>query len=471
MYPHGVLIYGGKMKKFYALVILVLMLVFSCAFAGFSAASAEAESTAESEPPKPTFGTAYFKGIISAVTDTNEDGLLDAGGKAEIKLLLASPAGYVNLSFSESEFDGMALTEGENANVCTEVGAYCVNAVVSMEYYGDFTVFEKAYFTKEDIEKIENGFISAALGKGEATVLPEGNEVYSTYLSTAEGKKAELYESALDAGFAFEYNAESGKATLCYRGVKYTLAKKLGASAENPILVTENGKPIPFAEVEVKLKSLAEGEMLALFGDLTPEEGGEVPKFELLDIKSTRPFAPVSEIFGAHSALKGEARSYVLFDREVRAYVPHGRAFCSRVAEGAGLALVLSACEPGAGYYENVKLYKSASLEAFTLIRGEKITAAQNEGEYIRVMLESGKTALLPGAAMLENTEMTAELFYELGGSIGSVNVRVNAEGSSWFSSLINALGKGGEAAESLIGLRLTAALGEGEHAVFAEIE
>ena len=445
------------MKKFFAIAscAAALILIF-CAVFGVFAASAEFET--------PEYGK--LKGIVAKVTDMNGDGVLDSGGKIEIKII--SPGGVAVLSFSESEFDDIALSSGKNKNVSVGAEAYAVNAVVELEFFGRLSLLSGADISENAVEIKEGVFSAFRKNGGAPAVLPRGNEVYSTFLTVDEGKRAELPSEAASAGLAFYFDGQKGSAEVVYRGVTYTAVKKLGESnAENPLVVTANGEALGFAELRAYAKSFAQGEMLALFGDM--DGGGEKQVFELLDFKKARAFAPVSAEFNPVSGEKGEAFSYVLFDSEARSSVPAGRVFSVRRAEGAGLSLVLASKEPGAGYYENVKVYVSASLEEFEYVRGEQITGAQNEGDFVKVTLASGKTVLLPGKSALENREMRADFYYTLGGSTGFQTAHINRAESSWFSSL-EAFFAVNEANE-LAGKSLTAVFGEGGRAVYAEIE
>ena len=155
--------------------------------------------------------------------------------------------------------------------------------------------------------------------------------------------------------------------------------------------------------------------------------------------------------------------------------MPDGYVFSARSASGAGLSIVLCADEAGAGYYRSASLLcrveNGGEYTSLQYARGEAVTAAERSGDYIKVTLESGRALLLPAESALENREMRAELFYSIGGGIGSVSVLVNAEECSWFASLSGFYAQNGCSAEKLLGARLTAAFDAEGRAVFAEIE
>ena len=455
--------YEVKMRKIYSAIFatLAIGLLFCSAFAMF-AFGAEEKNGAEST---------VCTGIIVSATDINGDSVLDGGGKIEIKLFLESRAGEVTLSFTEEEFCALALTFGEEKKVNLAVGGngYAVNTVLSMEYYGELSLLENESFTAAQKRALKRGFAAAQRKKGSATVLPSGNEVYSTYLSLDIGGRAELCPKAAQSGFSAEYDAATDTAKITYRGVTYTAAKRLGGAQENPLVVTENGEPLAFSEICTRVKSLAEGEMLALFGDTVQNEGEEERVFELLDLKKSRDFAPVSEEFNPCTGVCGKEYSYVLFDSEARMSVPYGRTFSARKAEGAGLCLVLCAAE-ASGYYESASALcfdaEKGEYVSFVAVHGEKVMSAKENGDYVEVTFESGKSALLPGKALLENKEMSAELFYELYGFLGSKSVKINAEQSSWFASLAKLYGDGA----SLEGAKLTVVFGADGKALYAEV-
>jgi hypothetical protein len=454
------------MKRFSAVILISLLLtaLLCAALSGFAADEGE-----------PKEESAVYKGIVAFATDMDSDGFLDNGGKIEINLVLPGGKGLCNLTFSKSDFAEIAVSSGAKKNVSLAAGTaegYAVNTVVDMHFYGFTSVFD-GEITESKKEEIKKGFAFAAKN-GEASVLPTGNELYSTYLLTDSGKKAALPKEAASAAFSFRYNEGKGSAELSYRGVTYTVVKKLiNNDVENPIVITVNGKAASPAETEDFLLNFAEGEIEVLFGDLENEADGQI--FELADIRSARAFAPVSAELNALSGKRDEAFSYVLFDREVRFGLPCGYAFSAREAEGAGLNIVLCTLEAGAGYYESARLFcrspKSGECEEIEYARGEKITDAKREGEFVRVALESGKSLLLPSKSALENREMSAELFYNLNGAEGSVSVIINSPESSWFSSLAIFYSENGAGAEKLAGKRLTAAFDAEGHAIFAEIE
>lgn len=450
------------MRKIYAAIFATLALgLLLCSAFSLFAFGAEEQNGAEST---------VCTGVIASATDINGDSVLDGGGKIEIKLFLESRAREVTLSFTEAEFCALALTFGEEKKVNLAVGdGYAVNTVLSMEYYGELSLLESESFTAAQKRALKRGFAAAQRRKGSATVLPSGNEVYSTYLSLDLGGRAELCPKAAQSGFSAEYDAATDTAKITYRGVTYTAAKRLGGAQENPLVVTENGAPLAFSEICTRVKSLAEGEMLALFGDTVQNEGEEERVFELLDLKKSRDFAPISEEFNPGTGACGKVYSYVIFDSEARMSVPYGRAFSARKAEGAGLCLVLCAAD-ASGYYESAPALCFDAVKGeyvpFGAVRGEKVTAAKEKGDYVEVTFESGKSALLPGKELLENREMSAEIFYELHGFLGAKSVKINAEQSSWFATLAELYGDGA----SLEGAKLTVVFGADGKALYAEV-
>ena len=424
---------------------MLLAVLFCAACRGF-AAKEEEESL-------------YFKGIITSVTDIDGDGMLDKGGYAEIMLLVESPARFVSLRFSEEDFRNMI---GEHS-VCTRTGTYAVNTVLRMEYYGDGEITKKDYFSESDTKKIELGFAKACFIKDgketlspRKTVTPEGNEIYSTYATDGEPSSENL---------SYVYNAESGEAKLFYKETEYTVVTRLFKKAENPIVITENGKPISFSEIGGKIKALGEGEMTALFGDI---DGDGI--FEIMDIKKYSAFAPLSPEWNAGAGIKGEAFSYVLFDKKVRLYAPTGRTFSASHSEGTGLSLAIADESGEYRFSAPLLCYNKAEerYQSFEAVRGEKITSAEAEGESIKVTFESGKSALFPGAEKLADRSMEAEFFYFSGKEHISVSALINKEECSWFASLAKLYAENG--ADSLTGKSVTAVFGADGTAIYAEI-
>ncbi len=438
-----------KKSLFKTALFIFLALLFCATCYGFAAEESE-ESI-------------YFKGIITSVTDIDGDGVLDKGGYAEIMLMVESPARFVDLRFSEKDFCNMT---GEQS-VSTSTGSYALNTVLRMEYYGDDEITKKDYFSESDIEKIELGFSEACFitnGKKQPyprkTVVPEGNEIYSTYIVGGE-----IPKESTEANLSYVYNEESGEARLFYKSVEYTVVTKLFKKAENPIVITENGKPLSFSEIGNKIKSFGEGEFLALFGDI---DGDGI--FEIMDIKKYCSFAPISSEWSAYAGIKGEAFSYVLFDKKVRISAPLGRTFSAVNSEGAGLSMAV-ADESGEYRFSaplfcyNEKEEKYASFEA---VRGEKIISAEAAGEYIKVNFESGRSALFPGESKLADKNMTANFFYFANKELCSQAVLINKAECSWFASLAKLYSESG--ADSLTGKTVTAVFGSDGAAVYIEI-
>ncbi len=423
------------MKKYFvfaAILVFSLVLVF--------AAAAD-----ESAPVKERITLA---GIITDITDIDGDGVLDKGGKAEIMLFLEN--GTVKLAFTEDEFDDMALAAGEEKNVDVSAGAYAVNAVVSAEYFGFAELLGKDYFRENDNKKIKECMLATCRKNGEDTadtVFPKGNEVYSTYINGGENAE----------DISFIYDAESGTAKIIYKGNEYTAAKKIGK--KNTVVVTESGNVFPLSELGSKIKSVSEGEMLALFGDVDGDG-----RFDVMDIKSYSSVAPVSAEWNAAAGVRGKALSYLLFDKELRAYVPDGRTFSAKNAEGAGLCLLL-ANEKGEARLFTPALCKDGEggYARFGALRNAKIISAETAEESVKVTFEGGQTVLLPTKAKLAG-EITAEIFFEVSGKIGAKTVKVN----SWFNSLAEFYEDNG--AESLSGKTATAVFGADGTAVYFEI-
>ena len=143
-------------------------------------------------------------GIITSATDADGDGLLDKGGSLGLRLFTTGMAESVVLTFSEDEFNDMAVTCGEEKAVDVSVRAYAVNAVVSVEYYGKAELLGKDYLEEAEKAKIKSCLLSACRKNGEDvsdTVFPKGNEVCSTYISGGEGSLSP----------SFSYDEESGK--------------------------------------------------------------------------------------------------------------------------------------------------------------------------------------------------------------------------------------------------------------------
>lgn len=426
------------MKKFLACacVIFLALVSFFCAFAA-----------EESAPQKERV---TLSGIITSVTDADGDGLLDKGGSVGIMLLTGGRAHSVNLTFTEDEFDDMALTSGAEKEVDVSVRAYAVNAVVSAEYLGDAALPGKDYFEKSDEEKIKKCLLDACRKNGEDiadTVLPKGNEVYSTYVSDGENAGA----------LSFSYDEESGTARIIYKGNEYTAAKKIGG--KNKIVITESGTALPLSEVKCKIKAVTEGEMLALFGDV---DGDGL--FDVMDIKSYSAFAPISAEWNAAAGVRGKAFSYVLFDRELRSCVPEGRTFSAKNAEGAGLSLLL-ANENGEARLFTHALCRNGEggYTRFVAVRNAKITSAEIADECVKVTFEGGETVILP-TAVKEEKAVTVEIFFEVSGEVGSKTVKIN----SWFGSLAEFYR--GNGAATLEGKTATAVFGADGKAVYFEI-
>ena len=423
------------MKKFW---VFAAGLIFALLFV-FVAAAAE-----ESAPAREMV---TLSGIITSATDADGDGVLDEGGSVSLRLFTGGPAYTVELTFTEDEFDDMALSAGEEKDVDVSVRAYAVNAAVSAEYYGEAELLGKDYFSERDVDKIRRCLLAASRGNsGESTVLPKGNEVYNTYISG--GEKAEE--------LSFAYDGESGT-KITYRGTEYTAAKKIGG--KNKIVITENGKGFPLSELGGKIKSVSEGEMLALFGDVNGDG-----LFDVMDIKSYSSFAPISAEWNAAAGVRGKALSYLLFDRELRAYVPDGRTFSAKNAEGAGLYLLL-ANEKGEARLFTPALCKDSEggYARFGAVRNAKIISAEAAAESVKVTFEGGKSVLLPTKAKLAG-EITTEIFFEVSGKIGAKTVQIN----SWFSSLAEFYVEKGAA--SLAGKTATAVFGADGTAVYFEI-
>ena len=199
--------------------------------------------------------------------------------------------------------------------------------------------------------------------------------------------------------------------------------------------------------------------MLALFGDV---DGDGL--FDVMDIKSYSAFAPISAEWNAPSGVCGKPLSYVLFDRELCSYVPAGRTFSAKNAEGAGLFLLL-ANEQGEARLFTPALCRGADggYTVFGCVRNEEITAVQATAENVLLTFAGGKTLLLPTAEGLAG-EVTAEIFFEVSGNIGSKTVKIN----SWLGSLAGFYEEMGEAA--LTGKNATAVFTSDGTAVYIEI-
>ncbi len=429
------------MKKFFVFAAAVI----------FALLPAFLSSAEESAPVKERITLA---GIITSATDADGDGVLDEGGGVSLMLFTGGPAYSVTLTFAEDEFDDIALTSGEEKDVDVSARAYAVNAVVSAEYYGYAELLGKDYFVEKDIDKIKKCLLAACRGNGggaEGTVLPKGNEIYTTYLSG--GEKAEE--------ISFIYDEESGGARLIYKGTEYTAAKKIGK--KNTIVITESGTALPLSEAKCKIKEVTEGEMLALFGDV---DGDGL--FDVMDIKSYSSFSPISAEWNAAAGTRGEALSYVLFDRELRAHVPEGRTFSAKYAEGAGLYLLL-ANEKGEKRFFAPALCRDSEggYARFGAVRNAKITSAQVLPESVKVTFEGGETVLLPSKEKLAG-EITAEICFEVSGAFGAKPVQINSAECSWFASLASFYEQNGAAA--LIGKGATVVFDADGTAIYAEI-
>ena len=199
--------------------------------------------------------------------------------------------------------------------------------------------------------------------------------------------------------------------------------------------------------------------MLALFGDV---DGDGL--FDVMDIKSYSSFACVSDEWNAPVGVMGEARSYVLFDRELRAHVPEGRTFSAKNAEGAGLCLLL-ANEKGEARLFTPALCRAeeGAYARFGAVRNAKITAVQASAENVQVTFEGGETVLLPTKEKMAE-EMTAEIFFEVSGVFGAKSVNINA----WLGSLAEFYEENG--AEALEGKTATAVFTADGNAVYIEI-
>lgn len=430
------------MKKF--LYFFLLFALLSCTLILPLAAGSEGDTARKQ--------SILFRGTVTYAEDIDRDGILDGDGEIRIKIFVESPVGFITLSFSESEFSDMAGVKAEGGHVSIAVDAYTVGAVLMLEYYGYRDVTEKDYFTEADLLKIKNGFLTAARKSESGSVLLLGGEVYDTYKS--EEKK----------NISVVYNEKSGSAVLYYGGMEYNVVKKLGAEVINPIVITENGNNFPISELESKIKSAADGEMLALFSD-TNGDG----IFDTMDIKSYSEFAPLSAEWNAPAGIAGEAFSYVLFDREARISSPDERTFSSKYSKGTGLS-VLIANEKGEICFSSPALCYDSESEKyvrFNAVRSSKITFAEAEGEYIRVTFEGGESVLLPSPEILSG-DISAEIFFEASGTVGSKTVNVNCGENSWFYSLARFYEAHG--ASALAGKTATAVFGADGKAVYAEI-
>jgi hypothetical protein len=391
--------------------------------------------------------------IISSATDIDGDGFLDKTGTLGIKLIVSSPVGYVDLAFSEEEFNDMALTVGDDKSVRTSLGAYSVGAAISIEYYGYPELLEKLFFEASDLSEIKKCLLAACRKNGEDvrdTALTHGNEVYSTYGASAQPE------------LSFSYNAETDGAKLFYNGTEYTVAKKFGI--KNTIFITENGNAFPLSELGSKIKGLAEGEMLALFSDV---DGNGL--FDVMDIKRYADFSPLCTEWNAAAGVKGAALSYVLFDREVRLSAPSGRAFTAKNAEGAGLSMLITNENGGCLFSAPALCYDGQSGEyiRFGAVRNAKISSSEAKGEHIAVTFESGESVLFPSTEMLAE-DMEAELFFEVRGAIGSKTVNINSAECSWFASLARIYAENG--ADTLAGKTATAVFSADGTAIYVNI-
>ena len=391
--------------------------------------------------------------IISSATDIDGDGFLDKTGTVGIKLMVSSPVGYVDLTFSEEEFNDMALTVGDDKSVSTSLGAYSVGSAISIEYYGYPELIEKLFFEASDLSEIKKCLLAACRKNGEDvrdTAVPRGNEVYSTYGASAQ---PEIF---------FSYDTEKDAAKLFYNGTEYTVAKKFGI--KNTRFITENGNTFPLSELGSKIKGLAEGEMLALFGDV---DGNGL--FDIMDIKSYADFSPLCTEWNAAAGVKGAALSYVLFDREVRLSAPSGRIFTAKNAAGAGLSLLI-ANENGEYLFSAPALCydgQGAEYVRFGAVRSAKITSAEETAVGVKVIFEGGEEALLPTKQMLAE-KMEAKIFFEVRGAIGSKTLTINSQNGSWFESLASFYEQ--NEAVSLVGKTATAVFAADGTAIYAEI-
>ena len=391
-----------------------------------------------------------FTGIIKDATDIDGDGFLDKNGNIEIRIILSGPLKYVDVVFSEKDFSCMAYAEGEEKQVCTRLGSYAENTVVTMEYYGDPSLMEKSIFYECDLDAIKKCFLSACKKNGvdvSDTVFPLGNEIYDS--------------SNSDESISLFYDNE-GNVALTYKGESYSVAKKFGI--KNTLFITEGGNAFPLSELENKIKSAAEGEMLALFGDIDGDG-----RFDIMDIKSCYSFAPFSAEWNAAAGAKGAAFSYVLFDREVRLSAPSGRTFSAKNAEGSGLSVAI-ANEKGEYRFSSPALcYDKHSGEyvRFGAVRSAKITDAEETETGVKVTFEGGEEILLPTAQMLTE-EMETELFFEVSGAIGSKTLTINSKNGSWYSSLASFYEQNGSA--SLEGKTATAVFAADGTAIYVEI-
>jgi len=430
------------MKKFlYSFSLFALIF-----FALTSPLAAGSESVEQKE-------SLLFTGVVGSATDINSDGILDGDGEISVKIFTGGPAGFITLTFSEKEFSEMASEKTADGCVSTAVDSYAVGAVLSLEYYGYAEATEKDYFTASDVEKVKKGFIAAAVKNKSGTVFPRRNEVYDSY--EISGEKESISVS---------YDEASGNAVLFYGGEEYTVAKKYTYGRKNTIVITERGNTFPLSELESKIKSLTEGEMLALFGDI---DGDGL--FDIMDIKSYSTFAPLSAEWNAPAGIYGAAFSYVLFDAEARISSPDGRTFSARCKVGAGLS-VLIADEKGKYRFSAPALCKCEGKDEyarFGAVRNGKITAAEDAGEYILITFESGEEVLFPSAERLTRG-ISTEIFFEASGAVSSKTVNINKGESSWFYSLAQFYAKHG--AGEFTGKTATAVFAADGTAVYADI-
>lgn len=342
---------------------------------------------------------------------------------------------YVDVTFTAEEFTKIAIDDNGKVDLTTGENGYEFNTIVSIKYYGNIFVLEKAKetsLTEKEIGYIHDGMLGAYNeATGEATVIPvAGYSYYSTYLVNKDGGKPTL---SLEEKLV--YDRDTNKLT--YKGVEYVIASASDNVEGNKIVARMNGVDVTPAEFAASYKNFAQGEMYMVFCDLEKDSEGVL--YEYVEIVDCRDFAALhtglNEVLG-----NGKALSYILYNRDIAVPAPDGLAFAiSAINQNNGLMIALCTESDGSKvspcYTYTSVYYAENTKSVFTTVKGFVSKVEDAEEGYYKVTFEDGSSAVIPTENKLSGA-INAEFFYTVAGDWSSKTININSGAKSWFKTL-----------------------------------
>ncbi|MBO5908934.1 MAG: hypothetical protein J6Q67_04040 [Clostridia bacterium] len=342
---------------------------------------------------------------------------------------------YIDVTFTAEEFTKIAIDDNGKVDLTTGENGYEFNTIVSIKYYGNIFVLEKAEessLSEKEIRYVHDGILGAYNEQtGEATVVPvAGYSYYSTYLVNKNGEKP-----TLSINEKLVYDRETNKLT--YKGVEYVIASASDNVEGNKIVARINGVEVTPADFAAEYKNFAQGEMYMVFCDL--EKDSDNVLYEYVEIVDCRDFAPLhtglNEVLG-----NGKALSYILYNRDIAVPAPDGLAFAiSAINPNNGLMIALCTESSGSKIspcYTYTSVYYAENTEsAFNTVKGFVSKVEDAEEGYYKVTFENGSTAIIPTENKLSGA-MNTEFFYTVAGDWASKIVNINYGAKSWFKTL-----------------------------------